>query len=77
MAKRSAANDHTLTRFMLRDEAIDVLLTIVEESSAGWLTVRADNGLFRASYATGVTPVEGDESPSLTNALTSLLEKMS
>lgn len=62
---------------MLRDEVIEELLSHLEKDSFGTLRVHADNGEFRASYATGDQPfIDGEWWPVLTDALVSLAEEL-
>ncbi len=58
---------------LLRDEALTWLLSRLEDEPHGTLRISVDHGLFRATYATGVTPCEGDALPNLTDALCSLI----
>lgn len=62
----------SLSDALLRDEAIYALLSRLEHEPFATLRIRVDHGLFVAAYATGVTPVEGDALPNLTDALSSL-----
>jgi len=55
---------------MLRDEAIDWLLTRIENAARGELRVYADHGLYQATYESWA----GEQLPNLTDALASLIE---
>lgn len=57
---------------MLRDEAIDWLLSRVEDAPRAELRIYADHGRFRATYESWA----GEWVPNLTDALCSLIEVM-
>lgn len=61
---------------MMRDEALEELLGHLDRDSFGTLRIHADYGEYRASYATGVMPVQGEWQPVLSDALVSLVEKL-
>jgi len=58
---------------MLRDEAIEALLSRLQDESVATLTIHVDHGLFRASL-TAATVTRGEAEATLTDAVVSLAE---
>jgi len=67
---------------MLRDEALDVLMRRLDDASWATLNVRSDSGHYQAVYVEydaegGARSLPGDCKMNLTDALSSLAEKLS
>ena len=69
---------------MLRDEALDVMASRIENAARAKIEISVDHGEFEAHYIyrpmgdgdAGLCVISGDRLPNLTNALVSLAEKM-
>ncbi len=63
---------------MLRDEAIETLLSRLEKEPNGRLVIDSDNGEFQAYYIaiSGNREFEGEWKPVLSDALSSLVEEL-
>lgn len=59
---------------LLRDEAIEKLISAVEDETVAELTISVDHGRYTASFATRHIEIEGADKPVLSDALNSLVE---
>ena len=80
MANRPASD----AAIMLRDEALDILAAVLEDTVRGKVEISADHGFFEAHYLyrpegdgdAGVSVISGERLPNLTDALVSLARKL-